>query len=77
MHLNDLTAALAARDMGAIKEAFLVLANYPEGGVTGLAAHNAVTFFLAITLNGQFGRIVCSSAEPDLHLERERSPHQT
>ena len=48
MHIDNITAALAARDMGAIKEAFLVLANYPNGGaVSGLAADNAVTFFEA------------------------------
>ncbi len=48
MHIDDITAALAIRDIATIKEAFLVLANYPKGGdVTGLAAHNAMTFFEA------------------------------
>jgi hypothetical protein len=30
MHVDDITAALASRDMASIKEAFLALANYPN-----------------------------------------------
>ena len=48
MHIDDITAAFAIRDIASIKEAFLVLANYSKGGnVAGLAAHNAMTFFEA------------------------------
>src|SRR5436309_33277 len=39
---------ITSRDMATIKEACLALANYPNGGdVTGLVAHNAMTFFEA------------------------------
>jgi hypothetical protein len=48
MHVNNITAALASRDVATIKEAFLALANYPkQDRVTGLAAGNAMTFLEA------------------------------
>ena len=30
MHVDDVTAALASRDMTAVNEAFMALANYPK-----------------------------------------------
>ena len=48
MHVDDITAALASRDMASVKEAFRALANYPkEAQVTGLAAGNAMIFLEA------------------------------
>jgi hypothetical protein len=48
MHVDDITAALASRDIATIKEAFLALANYPkQEQVTGLRAGNAITFLEA------------------------------
>ena len=48
MHVDDITAALASRDVATIKEAFLALAKYPkQDRVTGLAAGNAITLLEA------------------------------
>jgi hypothetical protein len=48
MHIDNITAARASRDMATIKEVFLPVANYPnEGPVTGLAAGNAMIFLEA------------------------------
>jgi hypothetical protein len=48
MHIDEIIAALAANDLGTIKEAFLALANYPkQEQVTGLRAGNAMTFLEA------------------------------
>jgi hypothetical protein len=48
MHIDDITAALARRDVATIKEALAALANYPkEGPVAGLAAGNAMIFLEA------------------------------
>jgi hypothetical protein len=48
MHIDNITAALASRDMATIKEAFLALANYPkEDHVMGLTASNAMIFLEA------------------------------
>ena len=45
MHVDDITAALAGRDMATIKEAFLALANYPkQDRIAGLSAGKASTF---------------------------------
>jgi hypothetical protein len=45
MQVDDITAALASRDMATIKEAFLALANYPkQDRIAGLSAGNAMTF---------------------------------
>jgi hypothetical protein len=48
MHVDDITAALASRDVATIKQAFLAVANYPkQEQVTGLRAGNAMTFLEA------------------------------
>lgn len=48
MHVDDITAALASRDMASIKEAFLALANYPkEDRIHGLTGGNAIIFLEA------------------------------
>jgi hypothetical protein len=48
MHIDEIIAALAANDLGTIKQAFLALANYPkQEQVTGLRAGNAMTFLEA------------------------------
>jgi hypothetical protein len=45
MHVDGITAALASRDMAAIKEGFLALANCPkQDRIAGLSAGNAMTF---------------------------------
>jgi hypothetical protein len=44
MHIDEIFAAVASRDMVTIKEAFLALANYPkECDVAGLSVGNAMT----------------------------------
>jgi hypothetical protein len=49
MHIDDLTAALASRDMATIKEAFLTLANYPkQDRIAGLSAGNAMISLEAV-----------------------------
>jgi hypothetical protein len=48
MHDDDITASLASREMGTIKEACLALANYPkQEQLTGLRARNAMKFLEA------------------------------
>ncbi len=57
MHVDDISAALAGRDIAATKEAFLALANYPkQEQVTDLRAGNAMTFLEAAAgaLRGDF-----------------------
>ena len=44
MHVDDITTALAACDMGSIQQAFHALADYPkQEEVTGLRAGTAMT----------------------------------
>jgi hypothetical protein len=48
MHIEDITAALASRDIATIKEAFLALANYPkQDRIAGPSAGNAMIFVQA------------------------------
>ena len=48
MHVHDIAAALASRDMATTKEAFLALANYPkQEAIAGLRGGNAMTFLEA------------------------------
>lgn len=48
MHVDDITVALATRDIASIKEAFLALANYPkEDRIDGLTGGDAMIFLEA------------------------------
>jgi hypothetical protein len=58
MHIDDITGALASRDVATIKEAFLALADYPkQEEIVGLRAGNAMIFLEAAAeaLRADFG----------------------